>query len=267
MNRTANARPAALVTGASSGIGLELARLFARDGHDLVLVARSETKLAELAQELERAHRVRATVIVADLARPHAAAEVARRLESLGIAVDILVNNAGYGLFGPFAGTPLAAELDMIQVNIVAPTELTKLLLPAMLARRSGKIMNVASTAAFQPGPLMAVYYATKAYVLHFTEALAEELAGTGVVVSALCPGPTRSGFQAAAGLEVSKMIHGRRLPAAAAVARAGYEGLMRGRRVVVPGLANNFLALVVRILPRRAVTAAVHRYQAKVRA
>jgi hypothetical protein len=260
----ASERLTALVTGASSGIGLSLARRFAADGHDLVLVARSAGKLDELARELRAANGVGVTVIPADLAKPGAAAELAGELERRGIAVDVLVNNAGYGLFGAFTETDLATELAMIQVNIVALTELTKRLLPAMVARRRGRVLNVASTAAFQPGPLMAVYYATKAYVLSFSEALAEELDGSGVTVTALCPGPTASGFQAAAQLEASKLVAGKKLPDADSVAKVGYDALWKGRRVVIPGTNNWILAQSVRFLPRNTVARIVKKTQAR---
>src|SRR3989475_8551934 len=198
----------ALITGASSGIGLELARVLAEHGHDGGLVARSEATLQSLAAEL-KARDVRAHVIVVDLSAPGAAKAVVDRVRDLALEIDVLVNNAGYGVYGPFLETSLDAELAMIRVNIVALTELTKRLLPAMVARKRGKILNVASTAAFLPGPLMAVYYATKAYVLSFSEAIANELEGTGVTVTALCPGPTASGFQAAARLEESRLVAG----------------------------------------------------------
>ena len=191
----------ALITGASSGIGADLARLFARDGYDVVLVARSEEKLREVAEGIGKEHAgVTARVIVADLARPDAARDVVDALG--GLPIDALVNNAGYGVAGPFVETDVRSELEMIQVNVVALTHLTKLLAPGMVARKRGRILNVSSTAAFQPGPLMAVYYATKAYVLSVSEALAEELRGSGVTVTALCPGPTATGFAAASNME-----------------------------------------------------------------
>ena len=180
--------PTALVTGASSGIGLELATLLAKDRHDLVLVARGRERLDGVARGLTEEFGVAATVLPADLTDPSAPIDIALALAERKLAIDILVNNAGFGVYGFFAQTPLEKELAMIQVNITALTHLTKLLLPGMLERRRGRILNVASTAAFQPGPLMAVYYATKAYVLSFSEALANETAGTGVTVTALCP-------------------------------------------------------------------------------
>jgi short-subunit dehydrogenase len=251
----------ALITGASSGIGLELARICAHNGHDVVLVARHEDKLRGLAAELA-GRSVRAHVLAADLAAPGAAAALVARVQALGVDVDVLVNNAGFGLYGRFAETALDTELSMIQLNIVALTELTKRLLPPMVARRSGRIMNVASTAAFFPGPLMAVYYATKAYVLSFSEAIANELQGTGVTVTVLCPGPTESGFQAAASLEESKLVAGKKLPTAREVAQQGYDALMSGRPLVVTGLANKLTALAPRLMPRRAMAAVVRAAQ-----
>jgi short-subunit dehydrogenase len=188
-------RKTALVTGASSGIGLDLAKRFAAEGYDVALVARSEGKLKEVAAALEAEHKVRAHVVTADLAKAGAADALVAALDARGIDVDVLVNNAGYASYGAFAETDLADELAMIQVNVVVLTHLTKLLVRKMVAKRSGRVLNVASTAAFQPGPLMAVYYATKAYVLSFSEAIAEELRDTGVTVTALCPGPTRTAF------------------------------------------------------------------------
>ena len=170
--------------------------------------------------------------------------------------VDVLVNDAGFGVYGPFSQTDGAKELEMIQVNISALTHLTKLFLPAMLERRCGRILNVASTAAFQPGPLMAVYYASKAYVLSFSEALANELAGTGVTVTALCPGPTDTEFQKQAGLEKTRLFSNPFVRDARSVARAGYEGMLSGKRIVIPGVANRLLAQSVRFAPRRFVTA-----------
>jgi uncharacterized protein len=250
----------ALVTGASSGIGLELAHVLAEHGHDLVLVARSEDRLVQLGEELARSDGIKYKVVAADLARPHAAQEVVARFSSLAAPVDVLVNNAGFGLYGPFAKGPLDAQLDMVQVNVVALTALTGLLLPSMVARRTGRILNVASTAAFQPGPMMAVYYATKAYVLSFSEALANELSGTGVTVTALCPGPTRSAFQVTARMQSARLVRMMRLPEARSVAVAGYEGLTLGRRIVIPGWTNRVGARLARLAPRSWATEVVRR-------
>jgi len=254
--------PTALVTGASSGIGLELATLLARDRHDLVLVARSRERLEGIARGLTEEFSIVATVLALDLALPETPPEIARELDARGLLVDVLINNAGFGVYGLFRDTPLERELAMIQVNVAAPTHLAKLLLPGMLQRRRGRILNVASTAAFQPGPLMAVYYATKAYVLSFSEALANETAGTGVTVTALCPGPTITEFQKAAGLEATRLFKSPLVMKAPEVARAGYEGMMRGKRVVVPGAANLALVEALRFTPRRMVTATARRIQ-----
>jgi short-subunit dehydrogenase len=257
----------ALITGASSGIGLELAKLFARDRYDLVLVARRREKLETLGKDLTTRHGIRCTAIAADLADPAAPGEIARELEAASVAVDVLVNNAGFGELGPFADTDLDTARRMIEVNVTALTVLTKLFLPGMLARRRGRILNVASTAGFAPGPLMAVYYATKAYVISLSEALTEELRGSGVSVTVLCPGPTMTEFQAVAHMESTRLF---RLPGvvmdAAAVARAGYAGLMRGKRMVVPGLFNQVLPLVIRFSPRAMVVRVARLFQEKVR-
>ncbi|MGE0616558.1 MAG: SDR family NAD(P)-dependent oxidoreductase [Bacteriovoracia bacterium] len=252
----------ALITGASSGIGWELAGILAKDGHSLVLVARSEGKLKELAGDLAARYGVGVDVLARDLAKPDMAAQVMADLDQKGIALDILVNNAGFGEFGEFKDTPWEREAEMIQLNITALTQLTKLCLPGMLKRKQGRIMNVASTAAFQPGPLMSVYYATKAYVLHFSEAIANELKGTGVTVTTLCPGPTISGFQAAANLTQSKLVKGRRLPSSADVAKYGYAAMMRGQGVAIHGAPNKFIQFAVRFMPRRLTTEAVRKYQ-----
>jgi short-subunit dehydrogenase len=245
----------ALITGASSGIGLELARVFAADKWDVALVARSEGKLNELATELRG---ITARVIPADLAKPDAPAKIIDALR--GVEINALVNNAGFGLGGEFAKTDLSAELEMIQVNITALTHLTKLVLPQMIARRRGAILNVASTAAFQPGPLMAVYYATKAYVLSFSEAIADELRNSGVTVTALCPGPTETGFASVAGTESSMLFTMMRPADSKSVARAGYEGMKSGKRIVIPGAKNKLLAQSIRVSPRRLVTAIVRK-------
>jgi uncharacterized protein len=256
--------PTALVTGGTSGIGLELATLLARDRHDVVLVARTRERLETVAKGLTEEFGVRATVVPADLADSRAPDTIAAALERANLPIDVLINDAGFGVHGPFAQTPLDRELAMIQVNVAAVTHLTKLLLPGMLDRRRGKILNVASTAAFQPGPLMAVYYATKAYVLSFSEALANELAGTGVTVTTLCPGPTLTEFQKRAGIEGTALFTGPLVMDARSAARAGYEGLRRGRRLVIPGVGNKVLVQALRVTPRRVATAVARRIQDK---
>ncbi len=238
-----------LITGGSSGIGLELARCFAKNGYSLILVARNKKELTKAASSLEE-YKVTVRLIVKDLSLQNAAFELAKEAGD----IDILVNNAGFGRYGFFSEIPIEDELNMISLNISTLTTLTKLFLPKMISRKNGKILNVASTAAFQPGPLMAVYYATKAYVLHFSEAIANELKGSGVTVTALCPGPTKTGFQ-----KNAKMGHSSLFDAdAAAVALAGYRGLMKGKTIVIPGIKNRVLTFCVRLFTRNTITAIV---------
>jgi uncharacterized protein len=246
----------ALITGASSGIGLELARLFAKDHHNLVLVARGAGKLARVADELQRQFGISAKVVPLDLSANSAPQFLFDQLQREGIAIDILVNNAGYAVFGEFIKNPTEEELGQIHLNITALTHLTKLFVQPMLERHSGRIMNVASTAGFQPGPLMAVYYATKAYVISFSEALANELNGTGVSVTCLCPGVTDTGFQGRAGTENTLLFRALRPMAAKTVARDGYRGLMAGKTLIISGFRNWLLAESLRISPRKLVTA-----------
>jgi len=246
-------RRTALVTGATSGIGYELAKLFAHDGFDLVLVARNDRRLHEVADELRRGASVGITVVAQNLSQLGAADAIYRQLTDAGVDVDVLVNNAGFSVSGPFWTTDPQSEWQMIQTNIVALTQLTYLLLPGMVARRSGRILNLGSTASFAPGPFSAVYNASKAYVLSFSEALAEELRGTGVTVTTLCPGPTKTEFAERAHLTATNLFRGR-LSSAADVARAGYRALMRGQTTVVVGLANQLLVLTIRLSPRTLV-------------
>ena len=244
----------ALITGASGGIGLELAHVFAEHGHDLVLVARREVKLQALADELTERHGIDTRVIVQDLTEPHAPENLYNALQEQGINIDFLVNNAGFATYGKFYELDTERELAMLQLNAVALTHLTRKFLPDMVKRGHGGIMNVASTAAFMPGPLMAVYYASKAYVLSFSEAIANELKDTGVSVTTLCPGPTESDFQSRAKMEDSKLVQGG-LMDARAVAVEGYEALMKEQTVVVPGVTNKLSIVLPRFLPRKLVT------------
>jgi short-subunit dehydrogenase len=252
-----------LITGASSGIGWELAKLFARDGYDLIVVARNAEKLNQLKRELETAHGVNVAVVVKDLTRQDHVTALYEELRENGLRVDMLVNNAGYGLYGKFIETDLQDELNMIELNVATLTHLTKLFLPDMVKRNKGRIMNVASTAAFQPGPLMAVYYATKAYVLSFTEALENELKGTNVTVTALCPGATATGFESRANLQQSKLFK-RGVMDVQTVARIGYDAFLNGKTIVIPGWKNRLLANSVRFLPRKLVTSVVRMIQEK---
>ena len=245
----------ALVTGASAGIGYELARLFALGGYDLVLVSRDKAKLEEVAAELEATYDITGVALSKDLTVPVAPEEILQELQRHSIDIDVLVNNAGFGTHGPFHESDMEKELSMIRLNVNALAHLTRLFLPQMVDRGSGKILNVTSTAAFQPGPLMAVYYATKAFVLSFSEAIASELKGTGVTVTALCPGPTRTGFQKRAGAEHTRLAGAGLMMEASTVAKTGYRGLMKNKRVVIPGLKNRLLAaLSARFFPRGVV-------------
>ncbi|MGB7748172.1 MAG: SDR family oxidoreductase [Verrucomicrobiia bacterium] len=239
-----------LITGASSGIGLELARCFAADGCRLILLARNTDALETLAAELRQAHKIETLVLTADLSRPDTPARVFKELQGRGIMIDVLVNNAGFGANGTFAGLPLQRQLEMIQVNITALTNLTGLFLPGMIERRRGGVLNVGSVAGFLPGPGMDIYYATKAFVLSFTEALAEELAGTGVTATALCPGPTATNF--------GNISHGQKIRqlntpkmSAATVAQNGHRAFRRGRTLAIPGWQYRILLLLIRIMPR----------------
>ena len=244
----------ALITGASTGIGYELAHCFAREGYNLILVARNEVKLAELAQKLEKEFEISAKTLAKNLTDPLAPAEIFIELQRNSIFVDILVNNAGVGVHGFFSETELSTELQMMQLNMQALTHLTKLFVREMLKHSRGKILNVASTAAFQPGPLMAVYYATKAYVLSFSQALAEELSGTGISVTCLCPGPTYSEFQKNANIGNIMLLKGRMMTSKA-VAEMSYWGLRKNKRVVIAGGLNRVFAWLARTLPTSLVT------------
>ncbi|MGL4574048.1 MAG: SDR family NAD(P)-dependent oxidoreductase [Burkholderiaceae bacterium] len=240
----------ALVTGASGGIGKSIAEQFAKDGVNLIIAARNLPQLQQLAADWSARYGISVTPIAADLSVSGAAQTLADQVLATGTPVDYLVNNAGYGLYGLFAQSSLEQELAMARINMESLTVLTKRFLPSIIARK-GRIMNVASTAAFQPGPYMAVYYATKSYVLSFSEAIASELAATGVTVTALCPGPTRSGFQDKAAMQDSALVKGKKLPDAQSVGVAGYKAMMRGKRVYIPGMMNWLMAQSVRFTPR----------------
>lgn len=251
-----------LITGASSGIGYELAKVFAREGYNLVLVARSELRLVNTAIDLQQQYGITAIPLAKDLSEPHAATELYDKLKQASITVDILVNNAGFGAFGHFTETNWEEESKMIQVNASLLTHLSKLFAADMLRRRKGKILNVASTAAFQPGPLMAVYYATKAYVLSFSEALASELHRTGVTVSCLCPGPTETEFHERAEITPSKLVSNNLLMDVETVARIAYKGLMHNKRLIIPGMRNKMLVQLLRFLPRKTITGIIRKVQ-----
>jgi short-subunit dehydrogenase len=241
----------ALITGASGGIGYEFAKLLAKDCSVLVLVARSLDRLREVKKELESSAGVSVRIIAEDLSKPGAAEEIYRELENENISVDILINNAGIGNLGKFAETDWQKDAEMISLNIVALTHLTKLFVKGMIERKNGKIVNVASTAAFQPGPLMAVYYASKAYVLSFSEAIANELKDTGVDVTVLCPGPTATGFVKAAAMGESWLFKIRRPARALDVARYGYKAMAKGKTVAIHGIMSKIVIFSIRLAPR----------------
>lgn len=252
----------ALITGASRGIGLELAKQCAMHGHDVVLVARSQDALEAAAGTIEGRYGVHAAVVPADLSSPDAPPEIFASMLEQKIEIGLLINNAGFGLGGVFLETDLERELDMIQVNIAAPTQLTKLFLAPMVKRRSGRIMNVASTAAFQPGPLMSVYYATKAYLLSFSEAIAEELRDTGVTITALCPGATATDFAETAQVSNTRLFRKLGVADAENIARYGYKAMMRGDRVAIPGWRDKLMVQSERFVPRRVITAIARKVQ-----
>ncbi|MDV6374067.1 SDR family NAD(P)-dependent oxidoreductase [Deinococcus arenicola] len=257
----------ALITGASSGIGAAIARQLAARGANVILVARSEGKLRALADELSLQYDVEAEVMAADLSRPDAGKALQAQVQARGLQVDLLVNNAGFGGFSEFAQQDQAEIGEMIAVNITALTDLTRRFLPGMLERGRGRVLNVASTAAFIPGPLMAVYYATKAYVLSLSEAVNEELRGTGLSVTALCPGPVETGFQDASNLNESKLLSGATRLAmldADEVARIGVDAMLRGQAVAVAGGINRVQVSAFRLLPRAAIPRIIAGLQAR---
>ncbi|MFO0726275.1 MAG: SDR family oxidoreductase [Myxococcota bacterium] len=255
-------KPTALITGASAGIGVELARLFAADGYDLLLVARRKDRLESLAAELQAKHQNRVHVLAADLMDPGAPAAVVAEVERLGLQVEALVNNAGFGTNGPFQALDPVRELGQVQLNVTAVVALSRAFLPKMVERKRGYLLNLGSTAGFQPGPWMATYYATKAFVNSFSEALHHELRGTGVSVTVCCPGPVATEFAAVAGNAESRLFQAGAMTAAA-VAESAYRAMKRGQALIVPGLRNKLIPISVRFSPRgmvRAVAAALNR-------
>jgi uncharacterized protein len=248
MNDTAH--KTALITGASAGLGAEFAWLFAKDGHDVVLVARRKDKLDALAAEIKAKHQVEIHVIAEDLAKPGSAARIKTALDKLGVEIEFLVNNAGFGGTGAFVERDIARELEMVQVNIVALLELTHFLLPAMIARKSGRVLNVGSTAGFVPGAFMAIYYASKAFVNSFTEALSVELEGTGVTATVSCPGATATEFAQVAGNEKTPLFKSK-VMGAREVAEDAYRAMMRGQPLSVAGFMNKVRIASLRVAPR----------------
>jgi len=247
----------AIVTGASCGIGYELAKILAKDGKNIVVIARSRDQLEDLKREIENKHGTKVKVLAKDLSDPKAPPEIFSELEKEKIYIDVLVNNAGFGVYGMFLETDLREELDMIQVNAASLIHLTKLFLKGMVRDKSGYILNAASLCAFLPTPLESVYCATKSFVLHFSEALANELQGTGVSVTCLCVGLARTGFQKRAHMENCKVAK-RKMMDAATVAEAGYKALKRGKVIEIPGLVYKFAPWFARFAPRNVVTRVV---------
>jgi short-subunit dehydrogenase len=254
--------PIALITGASTGLGREFARLCARDGYDVVLVARSLPQLEELAADIQRNTNRAARVIEKDLSIPDAAREILDELTSAGLNIELLINNAGFGLVGRFWELDEIQQMQMVQLNIGALTHLTRLFLPGFVQRRRGRILNIASTAAFQPGPLMSVYYATKAYVVSFSEAVHNEVRDYGVTVTALCPGPTKTEFDKRAGGTNTKLFKGRNVMDASAVAQIGLAALNAGEPLVIAGRLNSMMAFLTRFAPRQFTASMARRFQ-----
>ncbi|MXQ54485.1 SDR family NAD(P)-dependent oxidoreductase [Shimazuella alba] len=250
-----------LITGASSGIGWEFALLFAEADYHVVAVARNEIKLKELQLTVKDQYGTELDYIAKDLVQPQSVDELIEEMKEKNYSIDYLVNNAGFGQFGSFLDTDGKEEMDMIILNVSVLTHLSKQLLPNMVKKKHGGILNVASTASFQPGPLMAVYYATKAYVLSFTEALANEMNGTGVTVTAFCPGPTSTGFEKRANLGTSKLFQKGVMDVQTAT-KIGFRGFLQGKEIVIPGFKNRLLSRIVSFMPRKLVTKIVRKMQ-----
>ena len=252
----------ALITGAASGLGYELARLFAKDKYKLILVDIDKERLAQVKAELEEKHQVAIQTLNKDLSKTNVAQEIMDDIQDQPI--DVLVNNAGFGLFGSFSETDWEREFQMLQVHIMTTTHLTKLVLKGMVERGKGRILNMSSLAAFQPGPLMAVYYASKGYMLSFSEAIANELKGTGVTVTALCPGPTKTAFQDTVSEDASENKIKFNMANAKEVAKYGYKALLKGKAYAIPGGFNKFLATLPRFVPRNMASSIVRKIQEK---
>ena len=252
----------ALITGAASGLGYELSLLLAHDSYNLILVDIDGDKLQLVKEEINKANNCKVDVLVKDLSMPNVAVEIFEAIKN--VSIDVLVNNAGFGLFGSFNNTAWNRELDMIHVHVITSTHLTKLLLDGMIKRGSGKILNISSLAAFQPGPLMAIYYASKSYLLSFSEAIANELKETGVTVTVLCPGPTKTAFQEVVSETASHNKIGFNMACPSDVALYGYEAMQKGKTVAIPGYINKFLASLHRFVSRGMATKIVRNLQEK---
>lgn len=254
----------ALITGASSGIGYELSLILAKNKINLLLVARSREKLTSLQTKLQKEYGIQVSVLDLDLSQENSAKQVFDFCQQNSINIDYLINNAGFGDYGFFHESDWVKQSEMLQLNMVTLTQLTHLFLPNMIKNKSGKILNLASIAAFIPGPLMSVYYATKAYVLHFSEALANELEDKGITVTALCPGPTKSGFQSLAAMEESKIVKGKKMPTSKEVAEYGFKAMMDGEKVAIHGFMNKLLVNSIRFSPRNMVPKIIRKMQEK---
>ena len=252
----------ALITGAASGLGYELSLLLAHDSYNLILVDIDGDKLQLVKEEINKANKCEVDLLVKDLSTPNVAVEIFEAIKN--VRIDVLVNNAGFGLFGSFNNTAWNRELDMIHVHVITSTHLTKLLLDGMIKRGSGKILNISSLAAFQPGPLMAIYYASKSYLLSFSEAIANELKETGVTVTVLCPGPTKTAFQEVVSETASDNKIGFNMACPSDVALYGYEAMQKGKTVAIPGFLNKFLASLHRFVSRGMATKIVRNLQEK---
>ncbi|MFA5783178.1 MAG: SDR family oxidoreductase [Bacteroidales bacterium] len=254
-----------LVTGASNGIGLDLARLLAKDKHNLILIARSAEKLNGAKASIEKDFGVKVKIIVADLSLPDAASKLFDEIRKENIHVDILINNAGFGDYGPFVECNWQKQENMINLNILTLTKLTRLFLPAMISVKYGRILNLASVASFMPGPLMSVYYASKAFVLSFSYAIANEVKGTGVTVTALCPGPTDTGFMAAASLKESKLFKTFKPKSSLDVALYGYQRMLKGKTLAIPGTLNKLLVTIIRFSSGKLTSSVVKKIQGRI--
>jgi short-subunit dehydrogenase len=252
----------ALITGAASGLGYELSLLLARDAYNLILVDIDNEKVKSVKDEIQKSFNIQVDVLVKDLSKPNIAVEIVEEIK--GVSIDVLVNNAGFGLFGSFNNTEWDREIQMLNVHIITSTHLTKLLLKDMVIRDSGKILNISSLAAFQPGPLMSVYYASKSYLLSFSEAIANELKGTGVTVTVLCPGPTKTAFQEVVSESASNNKIGFNMALPSEVALYGYRAMQTGKTVAIPGFINKFLASLHRVVSRSMAAKIVRNIQEK---
>ncbi len=255
-------RKTALITGASGGIGYEFAKIFADKQYDLILIARNKNKLENIKSELKQQYHINVEILPFDLSNPSAAQDIYNKMQERGCTIHVLINNAGFGDYGDFIDLAWEKGNRMLQVNITTLTQLTHLFMKDMVDQKEGKILNIASTAAFQPGPQMAMYYATKAYVLSFSEAIAKELQGTGVSVTTLCPGPTQTNFQTTAAADSSKLFKRLHVAGAKEVAETGYKALMKGKSVAIHGLVNKLLVFTTRLAPRSVVVNVINKIQ-----